>query len=375
MKILLVAGTRPNFIKIAPLMEAMSVYPQLQAVLLHTGQHYDYEMSLSFFQQLGIREPDVFLGVGSGSHAGQTAEILVRFEKVVLEKKPDLVVVVGDVNSTLAAALAAVKVSYAHGKRPRIAHVEAGLRSFDWSMPEEINRMLTDAISDYLFTTCEDGNKNLAREGIAPERIFFVGNVMIDTLLKNLKYAKLPPFLNAHAGRYALLTLHRPSNVDNRDAAQCLVEAMSAVAEYVPVLFPAHPRTQKMFRVFGLEKRLAFFTEGMTVEKGRVYVMNPVPYLEFIGMVRTAAMVLTDSGGIQEETTVLGVPCLTLRENTERPVTIRIGTNVLVGTNRDAILSGCRKILAGRTKSHRIPELWDGHAAERIAAVLAQPEA
>ena len=375
MKAVLIAGTRPNFIKIAPLLKALDSYPEIQPILLHTGQHYDYAMSKAFFQQLRIREPDIFLGVGSGSHAGQTAGIMIKLESVLMEERPHLVILVGDVNSTLAGALAAVKIRYADGKRPQIAHVEAGLRSFDRSMPEEINRLITDSVSDYLFTTCEDANINLSREGHEDEKIHFVGNVMIDTLLEHIDLANLPRPLRKQAGLYALLTLHRPSNVDNHEALRRLIEAIALIAKEIPVIFPAHPRTQKNLRSAALKRYLTIIDNKSPIHTGRINVLNPLPYMEFIALLKNARMVLTDSGGIQEETTVLGIPCLTLRENTERPITIRTGTNVLVGSNPDKILLESRKVLAGELKPHHVPMLWDGHAGERIAAILASSTA
>ena len=371
MKAFLVAGARPNFIKIAPLLRALDHHDHVRSLLLHTGQHYDYEMSMSFFRQLKIREPDIFLGVGSGSHARQTAEIMNRLEAIIVEEEPDVVVLVGDVNSTLAGALAAVKIHYADGRRPLIAHVEAGLRSFDRTMPEEINRLLTDAVSDYLFTTCEDANINLAREGHAKEKIHFTGNVMIDTLLEHIDGACVPAHLGVTEGKYALLTLHRPSNVDDPESLGRLMRVMGELADRIPVIFPAHPRTQKHLSSLGIEGHLVNLDSLSPVREGCVNVLSPLPYLEFIALMKGAGVVLTDSGGIQEETTVLGIPCLTLRENTERPVTIRSGTNVLVGSDPDRIIAESRRALAGEMKRHRVPELWDGHAGERIAAVLA----
>ena len=350
-------------------------YPEMAVTLVHTGQHYNYDMSRTFFDQLCIREPDIFLEVGSGRHGEQTARVMIGFEKVLCKIEPDLVVVVGDVNSTLACALAVAKITGAEKpgsglKRPLLAHVEAGLRSFDRSMPEEINRLLTDALSDYLFTTCKAANVNLLREGISKEKIYFVGNVMIDTLLNNLGSVRIPRLLKEREGEYALLTLHRPGNVDNKSDFQAIMEAISEVAEDVPVVFPAHPRTHKKLKMFGLEGRLAFPEEHRPIMKGRVYLMNPLPYLEFIGVMKSAKMVMTDSGGIQEETTVLGVPCLTLRDNTERPITVEMGTNTIVGTSKERVVEGARNIMKGNVKRPRVPDLWDGHAAERILKIL-----
>ena len=378
MKAVIVAGTRPNFVKVAPLLDAAGAHPGLDITLVHTGQHYDYEMSRSFFDQLGMREPDIFLGAGSGAHGEQTAWVLAGFDKIVMKLAPEIVVVVGDVNSTLACALAASKAVYrapaATGlRRPLIAHVEAGLRSFDRAMPEEINRTLTDSLSDLLFTTCRDAETNLLREGIPREKIFFVGNVMIDTLLAQLPSAKLPRFLEGREGRYALLTLHRPSNVDELATFKGIIEALCDIAGKIPILFPAHPRTQRQIAEFGLCAHLPPLAEGAAPREGCVQTLNPLPYLEFTAMIRGARFVLTDSGGIQEETTVFGVPCLTLRENTERPVTVEIGTNIVVGTSPEAIVREAGKILRGEVKRGSVPELWDGHAAERIMRIVAAP--
>lgn len=376
MKAVIVAGTRPNFVKVAPLLDAARAHPGLDVTLVHTGQHYDYEMSHSFFEQLGIREPDIFLGAGSGAHGEQTAKVLAGFEKVVERLEPEIVVVVGDVNSTLACALAASKATYgapaATGlRRPLIAHVEAGLRSFDRGMPEEINRKLTDSLSDILFTTCRDAEANLLREGVPRERIRFVGNVMIDTLLAHLPQAKLPTFLMGREGLYGLLTLHRPSNVDELATFKGIIGALCEIAGELPIFFPAHPRTQKQIAEFKLGRHLPPLEEGGEVREGCVHMLNPLPYLEFTAMIKGARLVLTDSGGIQEETTVFGVPCLTLRENTERPVTVEIGTNTVVGTSPEAIVREARKILRGEAKRGKVPELWDGHAAERIMKIVA----
>ena len=375
MKVVLVAGTRPNFIKIAPLLEAAGEHPELDVVLVHTGQHYNYEMSRSFFDQLGIREPDIFLEVGSGKHGEQTARVMIGFEEVLAGIKPEMVVVVGDVNSTLACALAAAKINYDDGtgrgpRRPLIAHVEAGLRSFDRSMPEEINRLITDSLSDYLFTTCEDANVNLFREGASEDKIYFVGNVMIDTLLANIGSFEMPPFLKGRAGDYVLLTLHRPGNVDNRDNLRVILEALHAIAGDIPVIFPAHPRTRKKLKMFGLESSLSFPQDHTSLGRGGVYLINPLPYFEFMGAMKNAKMVLTDSGGIQEETTVLGIPCLTLRDNTERPITVEIGTNTIVGTSKERIVEEARNIMQGIVKKPRVPDLWDGHTANRILKII-----
>lgn len=341
MKVLHVVGARPNFIKIASIMAEMARFPAwFEQVLVHTGQHYDDEMSQVFFDDLEIPQPSVYLGVGSGSHAEQTARIMLAFEPVLLEQKPDLVLVVGDVNSTLACALVAAKLCIS------VVHVEAGLRSFDRTMPEEINRVLTDQIADFLFTTEKSANENLAHEGIPREKIYFVGNTMIDTLLQ-------------HRKQYALLTLHRPSNVDIPEVLTGILDALAEIQVHLPVIFPAHPRTMKQIRKFGLEDKLAAMPN--------LRVMGPLGYLEFLGLMTNARLVLTDSGGIQEETTVLGIPCLTLRENTERPVTVTRGTNEVVGRDPQQIVAKAIAALC-------IPELWDGHAAERIVDILKEKQ-
>lgn len=362
MKVIHVVGARPNFMKIAPILAAMEGRPEFQNLLVHTGQHYDERMSKTFFEELGIPKPDVNLEVGSGSHAAQTAAIMTRFEGVLEEHQPDLILVVGDVNSTLACAVTAAKLGV------RVAHVEAGLRSFDRTMPEEINRLVTDALADYCFTTCEDANANLWREGIPQEKIFFVGNVMIDTLLRHLELAKRSAILGtlglAPRG-YALVTLHRPSNVDTPQAAGEMAEVFQSLDQRLPVVFPIHPRTRSRFEAFGLGPTLG----GL----GNLRLTEPLGYLDFLQLMANARLVLTDSGGIQEETTVLGVPCLTLRENTERPVTITHGTNRLVGTRAQRIIEGAEQVLLnGTARSAQRPPLWDGHAAERIVEVLAR---
>src|SRR5215467_11619785 len=347
MKVLNVVGARPNFMKIAPIVEEMQRTPEIQQLLVHTGQHYDEGMSEVFFRDLGIPKPDIYLGVGSGSHAEQTARIMVEFERVCLSHRPDLVVVVGDVNSTMACTLVAAKLLVP------VAHVEAGLRSFDRTMPEEVNRLVTDALAEILFTTSRDADENLIREGTDPRKIHFVGNVMIDTLIKHRQKAASLDTLTKfglRAGDYALVTLHRPSNVDDPVVFGKIVEALRTIAESVPVLFPVHPRTAKRITEFGLA------TDG-------VRLTEPFGYLEFLNLMSNARMVLTDSGGLQEETTILGIPCLTLRHNTERPVTIAHGTNLMVGPDRDRILDTARKIIKGDWKASGPPELWDGRAA------------
>ena len=351
MKILHVVGARPNFIKVAPVRAALAERNGVQQVLVHTGQHYDAFMSDIFFRQLEIPEPDFNLEVGSGSHAQQTAEIMMRMEPVILETKPDMVLVYGDVNSTVAAALVCSKLLVPVG------HVEAGLRSFDKTMPEEINRALTDRVADYLFTPSVDGNENLLREGVAPEKIHLVGNVMIDTLIRLLPYANSNTLVEKS---YVLVTLHRPSNVDDPAELTKILGALNAIASGIDIVFPVHPRTRQMMREL----------TGITLSS-RLRIVDPVGYVEFLGLQRRAALLITDSGGIQEETTFLGVPCITVRENTERPVTVTLGTNILVGRDMERLKAEAKKILAGDVKKGSVPPLWDGKAGRRIADVLA----
>ena len=353
MKLLHVVGARPNFMKIAPLMAELA-YRGVKQRLVHTGQHYDEQMSAAFFEDLGIPEPDINLDVGSGSHAAQTAEIMKLFEPVLLAERPDLFIVVGDVKSTIACALVAAKLNVP------VAHVEAGLRSGDRTMPEEINRVLTDQISDLLFTTSPEAKVNLLREGIAPEKIHFVGNIMIDTLTAQRERARgldTPARFGVAPGGYALATLHRPSNVDDAGTLGEIFDALAELAESSAVLFPMHPRTRNNALRFGLKRRL-----------GKVQVLEPLGYLEMLGLMDSAKLVLTDSGGIQEETTALGVPCLTLRDSTERPITITEGTNVLVPVRTRAKILEAAAV--GVTRRGRIPEMWDGRTAARIADVL-----
>jgi UDP-N-acetylglucosamine 2-epimerase (non-hydrolysing) len=358
LKILNIVGARPNLPKIAPLIREMRCHREVEPILVHTGQHYDEKLSDIFFRQMGIPTPNVNLGVGSGSHAFQTAEVLKRIEPVLMEYKPDVVVVVGDVNSTIATALAAVKLGI------QVAHVEAGLRSFDRSMPEEINRLLTDALSSHLFVTEEDAIENLLREGRPREAIHFVGNVMIDSLQHFLPIAQQSRIgddlgLKNDQGwvRFAVLTLHRPSNVDALEKLTDLLSAIDSVAKEVPVIFPVHPRTKQRLSEAGI------------THDPNLRLIPPAGYLDFLCLLSKAALVLTDSGGIQEETTALGVPCLTLRENTERPITITEGTNLLVGTDPVSIVAAAKRSLAGG-KTGRTPRLWDGHAAKRIVDIL-----
>lgn len=360
-RILCVAGARPNFVKIAPVIRALRARTEFDASLVHTGQHYDAALSDLFFRQLEIPRPDVNLGVGSASHAVQTAEIMRAFEPVVADRRPHAVLVVGDVNSTIACGLVAVKLGV------RLVHVEAGLRSFDRTMPEEINRLLTDAISDVLFCTEESGVRNLRAEGIPPERIFLVGNVMIDTLLQHREKADRLPVLEEYGlqpGRYAVLTLHRPANVDDPLVLGGILDALEAIQRDLPILFPIHPRARKMLESSGLGSRAS----GMT----NLRLLDPVGYLEFLKLMSCARIVLTDSGGIQEETTILGVPCLTLRDNTERPSTVEAGLNHIVGRQPARILAAYREVMAEGPRKAIAPPLWDGHASERIAQILAE---
>jgi len=409
-KILTVVGARPNFMKAAPIISAIREHNDrtiaspppgsgpdscitLQSVLVHTGQHYDEAMSDQFFADLDIPKPDVHLGVGSGSHGSQTAEIMKRFEEVLLREMPDLLIVVGDVNSTLACALVASKISYdASGTRPLIAHVEAGLRSFDRNMPEEINRILTDHVANLLFVTEESGLHNLRREGIPDDKVHFVGNTMIDSLLAFKEKAKCSLILgklglrasnsrpDASNGvmRYALLTLHRPSNVDQQASLLKVLNGLEELASTCPIIFPAHPRTQKRIAEFGLER---FFSArngtqgtnapGAAVADGRIQLVDPLGYLDFLCLMERASLVVTDSGGIQEETTCLGIPCVTIRENTERPITVKVGTNILAGTSESGIRQAIRKQLESKITGS-VPERWDGKSARRIVDVICQ---
>ena len=375
MKIVLVAGARPNFMKIAPLIKAIektnNKSRHIAWKLVHTGQHYDSAMSKVFFDDLEIPEPHIHLGIGSGTHAVQTAKTMIAFEDICLSEAPDIVVVVGDVNSTIACSMVAAKMGI------KIAHVEAGLRSYDRTMPEEINRVLTDAISDYLFTSCEDANDNLEKEGIDKNKIFFVGNVMIDTLLAFKKKSEQSVImqqlgLENSSGRhreFALLTLHRPGNVDNRENFVTLIGALKRASEKLPIIFPVHPRTRKQIETFNMGEYFNFCTHATENPNGIICV-EPLSYLDFLKLMTHAKLVFTDSGGIQEETTILGVPCITLRENTERPVTITEGTNVLAGTDPEKIDKYTADILRGAWKQCRTPKLWDGKAAERIINIL-----
>lgn len=355
MKLSLIVGARPNFMKIAPLVRALEGRGA-ERRLVHTGQHYDERMSGAFFSELGIPEPNVNLGVGSGSHISQIAEVMRRLETEFTEHRPDAVVVVGDVNSTLAAALAGAKLNIP------VAHVEAGLRSFDREMPEETNRIVVDALSQWLFASEPAAVDNLAREGVAAERIHLVGNVMIDTLLHHLdaaRDARVHERFGLRSRNYVLATLHRPSNVDDPENLQEILEALEQIGRKLPVLMPLHPRTEKQIEAFGLRAKL-----------DRIAVVEPQGYLAMLGLMDASRLVLTDSGGVQEETTALQVPCLTLRENTERPVTIDVGSNKLVPSRTDAILENFAAVLDRPERFGQVPETWDGHAAERIAAIL-----
>lgn len=365
--VICIVGARPNFMKMAPILRAFADHvPAIPALLVHTGQHYDKDMNDQLFEDLQLPRPDINLEVGSGSHAVQTAEVMRRFEPVIDTHRPSCVLVVGDVNSTLACTLVSVK------RGIPVVHVEAGLRSYDRAMPEEINRVLTDQIADLLYTTERSAESNLIREGIAPERIRFVGNVMIDSLLHNREFARAPGDTVATNGRdpelltsdagYGVVTLHRPSNVDDPETLTSLLGVLRGLAQQLPLVFALHPRTRANIERFGL---------GPLIDNPQLVLLPPQGYLEMLGLMAGARIVLTDSGGLQEETTALGIPCLTMRENTERPITVEQGTNTMVGRDTKAIRQRADEILAGRGKQGKLPELWDGHAAERIATDLA----
>lgn len=363
MRILSIVGARPNFVKIAPIVRALAKQrDRFAQKLVHTGQHYDDRMSTVFFQELNVPMPDFNLGVGSGSHAQQTAAVMIRLEPLLQEFKPDLVIVVGDVNSTLAATLTAKKLGM------RVAHVEAGLRSYDMTMPEEINRLCTDAIADDLFTTDKIADENLLREGVAKERIHFVGNVMIDSLLACREFASKERFyerIGLQPKAYGTLTLHRPSNVESPDTLEEILKALSDGVGDIPIVFPAHPRTKQRIKDFGFER---YFTDKP--RGGGIWITEPLSYIEFLSLNMFARLALTDSGGVQEETTILGVPCVTLRENTERPITVTEGTNRLGGTTRAKILASVSAALSDTKAGERRPERWDGKAAERIVNAI-----
>jgi UDP-N-acetylglucosamine 2-epimerase (non-hydrolysing) len=359
MKLINIVGARPNFMKMAPIVRQLERHPEIEWQLIHTGQHYDDAMSRVFFEELQLPPPHVFLGVGSGSQAEQTAQMMVKLEQVMQSYSPDMVLVVGDTNSALAGALTAAKLCIP------VAHVEAGLRSYDRTMPEEINRLCTDCISTLFFTPSRGAGDILKGEGIPADRIHFVGNVMIDTLVacrERAMQSQILETLHLEEKHYAVLTLHRPSNVDTPETLSWLLDVIGEIAARIPVVFPVHPRTQRRIQEFGLQPRLETLPQ--------VKITAPLGYLDFLKLMACAQFVMTDSGGIQEETTVLGVPCLTLRENTERPETVTEGTNTLVGRHRDKILAETLRILDGHGKVGRVPELWDGQAARRIVDVL-----
>jgi UDP-N-acetylglucosamine 2-epimerase (non-hydrolysing) len=374
-KVFIVVGARPNFVKAAPLVKELKENSKLNPVLVHTGQHYDYEMSASFLKELDLSKPDVYLGIGSGTHAEQTGKIMIEFEKVCLRENPDLVIVVGDVNSTIACSIAASKLLIP------VAHVEAGLRSFDRTMPEEINRILTDQISDYLFTTCEDANQNLIKEGVPQDKIFHVGNIMVDTLLNRLPKIHNSNILetlglrkNKSIKKYTVLTLHRPSNVDNYIILKGILDVLNNLSKEISIIFPAHPRTIKMIQSLGLSEMINYMNKitlyNFEKTSQKILAIPPLGYHDFLCLMSKAALVLTDSGGIQEETTVLGIPCLTLRSNTERPVTVREGTNIIVGNSPDKILKTALHVLRNGIRQKKIPKYWDGRTAGRIVKIL-----
>ena len=375
LKWVIVSGARPNFMKIAPLIRALSAKRKAQSKknlswkIVHTGQHYDDRIFKVFFEDLELPKPDINLGIGSASHTIQTARIMIEFEKVCNEEKPDIVIVVGDVNSTLACSLVAAKLGI------KVAHIEAGLRSFDKTMPEEINRIVTDSISDYLFTTCEDANDNLRREGVSEDKIHFVGNVMADTLLSHKDKAnksnileKLSLAKNTYVKDYGVVTLHRPGNVDDRKTFKGILEQLKEISKFIPIIFSAHLRTQKQIESFGIQE---YFDYSCSSNNSHgIRLIDPLGYLDFLKLMSNAKIVFSDSGGIQEETTILGIPCLTIRETTERPVTIIEGTNTLVGTSSDKIRTCAMNILNGKRKVGQIPTLWDGKSAKRVVNIL-----
>ena len=362
-KVICVAAARPNFMKIAPLLEEFKKHKEFKPILVHTGQHYDYNMSGSFFKELNIQKPNYNLGIKAGLHGEQTGKTMIEFEKVCLNEKPQLVIVVGDVNATIACALVATKLHIP------VAHIESGLRSRDMKMPEEINRILTDHISNYLFVTCEDGKKNLINEGINKKKIFFVGDIMVDTLkkqlpkIKNKKYkSKVLKQFDLASKQYALLTLHRPSNVDNKKRLKTLLETFNIIQKKIKIIYPIHPRTKKRIKEFGFEKYLKQMKNFITIP--------PLGYLDMICFLNNAKFLLTDSGGLQEESTTLKIPCLTLRHNTERPVTVDVGTNIIVGANKNKIIKEVSKILCGKGKIGKQPKYWNGNTAEKIIKIL-----
>lgn len=360
-KIAIVVGARPNFMKAAPVYAQLKKYKMITPLLIHTGQHYDANLSKVFFDDLKLPRPEFYLGVGSGTHSTQTAKIMIKFEKILITENPDVVVVVGDVNSTIACALTSAKYRTTNKKyRPFIVHIEAGLRSFDWRMPEEINRRLTDSLADLLFTTEVSAEENLIKEGIRQNKIFFVGNVMIDSLIKFKRKAEdsdILQRLKLKERDYAVLTMHRPTNVDETATLRKILKALKVLSTEIKIVFPIHPRTEKIF-------------QKLTYKIDFLKIVPPLGYLDFLRLIIGSRFILTDSGGIQEEATVLNVPCLTLRENTERPVTVYVGTNTIVGTEPKRIIQEAKKILQGRGKKGKIPEFWDGKAAKRIGKIL-----
>jgi UDP-N-acetylglucosamine 2-epimerase (non-hydrolysing) len=377
MNVVIVAGTRPNFVKVAPLLRAINlhnvVYParKIEYKFVHTGQHYDYQMSQALFEDFQLPEPDLHLGISSGTHAEQTGKIMIEIEKVLLQEKPDLVIVVGDVNSTLAAGLAAVKIHIP------IAHIEAGLRSYDFTYPEEVNRLLTDAVSSYLFTPSKNANKNLTKEGISQDRIFFVGNILADSIYSQLEVASRRPVLSnlgLEKQCYAVLTMHRPSNVDNKETLVRLMNTIKQISERITIIYPIHPRTQKSLKLFGLEREFCWIdiNHPQPINKFGLYLTEPLSYLDFLQMESNSKFVITDSGGLQSETTILNIPCLTLLEQDLWPLTTTEGTNILVGTDPKKILKESSIILDGNGnhKEGAQPEYWDGKTAERIVTIL-----
>lgn len=357
-KIISVVGARPNFMKIAPLYREFKKYDkEIQHLICHTGQHYDEKMSKIFFDELELPKPDFYLGIGSGTHAEQIAGVMVAFEKVIQKEKPDLVIVVGDVNSTIACSLVASRFG------TKVAHVEAGLRSFDRTMPEEINRMLTDTLADYLFVTEQSGLTNLKNEGISDDKIFFVGNVMIDSLtyyLPKIERSDILKKLSLVEKDFILVTLHRPANVDTEDDLKGLFDMLNRISEKKKIVFPIHPRTKNNLKKYGLER----------IVSPNISLTDPLGYIEFVSLIKNSRMIVTDSGGIQEESTYLQVPCITVRDNTERPVTVTMGTNRLIGTDTREVEKAAEEVLSGKIKQGKIPELWDGHAAERICKII-----
>ena len=371
----LIVGARPNFMKVAPIYNELNKYSNFISRIIHTGQHYDLNMSRIFFKDLNLPTPYINLGVGSGTHAEQTGRVMIAYEKLLIKEEPDLVIVVGDVNSTLACSLASVKLGIP------LAHIEAGLRSFDREMPEEINRILTDQVSDFLFTTCEDANLNLKNEGISEDKIFFVGNVMIDSLQNHINKAENSNILEKlglrkknSVKKFALVTLHRPSNVDDRDILKGILNALNEIAKRIEVIFIAHPRTLKQIEKNNLSKLVDYqYYNKLSNNESRIrktIIFPPFNYLDFLNLMSNSTITLTDSGGIQEETTILGIPCLTLRKNTERPITIKEGTNRLVGNNPDKIKEGVFNLLDNYNPQKIKPRLWDGKAASRISNII-----